>query len=135
MLCAHEHATAAISDPGDGSVERSSLSELLLESILAAWALTKYDLQLGQRAAFYLPNDQRAVVWIEAAKRLGVPYVAIAGGTSSHSVAERLGDTGASVLVTDDSLRILAQEALRAVRGARRLKKCSLASWTNRARI
>ena len=103
--------TAFISDSGEVH-DATKLSELLLESVLAAGALTAdYGLTSGQRVAFYLPNDARAVTWIEAAKRLGVPYVAVASGTASASLASRLEDTGAAALLTSEGLIPLAQEA------------------------
>jgi len=37
----------------------------------------------------YMPNNPLAVAWIEAAKRLGVPFVAVAAGTSSSTLADR----------------------------------------------
>ena len=54
----------------------------------------------ARRLALYLPNTPRAVVWAAAAKRLGVPYVAVAGGTASSSLADRLVNVGAAFLVT-----------------------------------
>ena len=79
---------------------------VLPQSVLAAMVLID-DCGLGadQRVAIYLPNDICAVVWIEAAKRLGAPYVAVASGTSSTSLANRLADTGAAIIVTGSSLQ------------------------------
>ena len=37
----------------------------------------------------YMPNTPLAVAWIEAAKRLGVPFVAVAAGTASSTLADR----------------------------------------------
>ena len=37
----------------------------------------------------YMPNTPLAVAWIEAAKRLGVPFVAVAAGTASSALADR----------------------------------------------
>ena len=79
----------------------TSLRSLLLASARIAqtgWAAL--GIEPGQRVALYAPNDGRAVVWMEAAKRMGTPYVAIAAGSSSATLADRLADTGAVVLVT-----------------------------------
>ena len=47
-----------------------------------------------------------------AAKRRGMPYAAVvAGGTASCSLATRLADTQAALLVTTSSLQPAAQEA------------------------
>ena len=62
-----------------------------------------------------MPNTPIAVAWIEACKRLCVPYVAVAGGTSSSTLADRLADTGASLLVTSDSLLATAVAAAAAL--------------------
>ena len=92
----HDAAIAFIADPADGARERMSLSELLVESALAASALAASapagarSCATGQRVAYYLPNGHSAVVWIEAAKRLGIPYTAIAAGTASTSLGSRL---------------------------------------------
>jgi len=73
-----------------------------------------FGLHTGQRLALYLPNDLRAVIWIAAAKRAGVPYAAIASGTASVPLAERLVDTAAALIVSSHSLAAArAQEALR----------------------
>ena len=86
VLRTHGDAIAFLSDPADGMCERTSLHHLALESVLVASGLTEdYSLTSGLRIAFYLPNDHRATVWIEAAKRVGVPYVAVASGPASGS--------------------------------------------------
>ena len=62
--------------------------------------MTNHGLAAGQRVAIYLPNDARAATWIAAAKRLGAPYVAVASGSASSSLADRLSDTRAAALLT-----------------------------------
>ena len=114
-LAAQDKVTAFVSDSSDGQCERTTLRELLVESVLAACALGgTFGLSSSshQRVALYLPNDARATVWIEAAKRMALPYVAIASGTASRSLTDRLLDTDASVLVTCDGLVPVATEAL-----------------------
>ena len=110
-------ATAFTADGGSGSaIETIQLRDLLVSSILAACSLTDGDgpqLYYGKRLALYLPNDLRAAIWIEGAKRIGVPFVAVASGTASPSLASRLSDTGASVLVTSDALMAAAEAAMR----------------------
>ena len=110
-----EDQTAFAADGGHGAVETIQIRDLLVSSILAACSLTHDGghLQHGQRLALYLPNDLRAAIWIEGAKRIGVPFVAVASGTASPSLASRLADTGASLLVTSDSLMASAEEAMR----------------------
>jgi non-ribosomal peptide synthetase component F len=118
----HEDKTAFVCDGGDGGCEQLSVRQLLHESVLVASALlgggglvlghgADGGLAAGDRLALYLPNSLPAVIWVEAAKRCGVPYVAVAGGTASRSLADRLVDTSARALVTSDSLLPAAQAA------------------------
>ena len=57
-----------------------------------------------KRVAVYMPNEPQAVVWIEATKRLGCPFLAIAGGTASNSLATRLGDMRSELMITTPGL-------------------------------
>ena len=109
-----EHDSAAfITDSGDGMCECMTLRTLLFESVLVACALKQgYDISSKQLIALYLPCSLCAVVWIEAAKRVGVPFIAISSGTTSHSLATRLADTRASVIVTIDTLASVTREAI-----------------------
>lgn len=108
--------TAFISEPdGDQMPYETSRRTLLIESTLAASGLrSKLKVNQGCRIAIYLPNNIHAVVWIAAAKRLGAPYTAIASGTASASVADRLADTGAFSLITNGEL---SEAAFAAVNG------------------
>ena len=103
--------TAFISDAPSGAKEPTSLRDVLAESVLVAATLKDdHGLTSGQRIAFYLPNDYRAPVWIEAAKRLGAPYVAVASGTGASSLADRITNTGAIILATTAGLVQQAQK-------------------------
>eukprot|EP00966_Prymnesium_polylepis_P228150 5280097-Prymnesium_polylepis.1 len=59
-------------------------------------------------------RSPQAVMWIEAAKRLGVTYVCMAAGTSASVVAQRLADVGATALITTETLLQTAQVTCRA---------------------
>ena len=114
VLMGHGNSTALIGvTSNDGMHESLALHALLCESAAVARALiADYCLvPEADRMAIYLQNDARAVAYIEAAKRAGVPYVAVASGTSSRALASRLADTGAAVLVTSADLVSVAQEA------------------------
>ena len=104
VLRGYGDAVAFISDSADGA-DKLSVRELFIETSLAASVL---DMECasadGARMALYLPNDMRSVVWISAAKRVAIPYVAIASGTASSSLANRLADTGAALLLTSEAL-------------------------------
>ena len=104
-------ASTAFIDSGDGSC--TSVRELLVEAALVAYVMAReYGLTPGQRLAFYLPNDVQAIIWISAAKRLGMPYAAVASGTGSRSLASRIDDTAAAVLVTSEALVVKAERAV-----------------------
>ena len=90
-----------------------SLDQLETDSVVFAYSLTEsYGIVSGRRIAFYLPNDYRACAWMAAAKRVGVPYIAISSGTAGSSLAERLVDTSSTILATSDNLTETSQQAL-----------------------
>ena len=104
MLTGHAGETAFICE-ADGEHPQQpvcvSRDKLLVDSTLAAHALrATLGVDHGSRITIYLPNDVLAVVWMAAAKRLGAPYTAVAAGTASSLLADRLADTAAAVLVT-----------------------------------
>lgn len=108
--------TAFICEPPNGPHTTISRRELLLRSVAAAHVLQGLLAGIAApRIAIHLPNGEPAVVWIQAAKRLAVPYVAIAGGTTPTSITQRLDDVGASVLIT---CAALAQDAAEAAAAA-----------------
>ena len=114
VLQGHGNTTAFISSPGAMKSKSMTFDELLVESVLAAHALSKhYGVSPGQRVGLYLPNDLHAVVWIEGAKRSGMPYTAVASVTASHSLASRLLDTSACILISSEGLLEGADAALR----------------------
>ena len=114
MLAGHGNHAAFLSESDAGSpFTNIRRSEVLVDAVLAAHSLhSTLKMEPGHRLAIYLPNDGKAVVWIEAAKRLGTPYVAVAAGTSSISLANRLEDTDAQVLVTHARWASVVTEAL-----------------------
>ena len=122
VLRGHGKAIAFVSDTG-GASEQVSMHELLIEASFAASALcvlcAPEDSSNGgvdpptvlMRMAIYLPNDLSAITWISAAKRVAMPYVAVASGTASSSLANRLADTAAVLLVTSEALVPVAEGA------------------------
>ena len=101
VLRGHGDAVAFVADSSsENRTESMNLHELLVKATLAAFVLRNWTGRTSGRMALYLPNDLRVIVWISAAKRVAMPYVAVANGTSSSSLADRLVDTGATLLVT-----------------------------------
>jgi acyl-coenzyme A synthetase/AMP-(fatty) acid ligase len=104
--------TAFITDSLDACSESVNLCDLLHQSATVAASLSeRYGLSAGERLAIYLPNNLYAIVWIQAAKRTALPYVAVASGTSSSTLKDRLLDTGALILATEASLLSIAEDA------------------------
>ena len=100
---------AFLAEAVGGACETLHVRELLVQSTLAAMVLTSspplgLGVGTGARVALYLPNDPRAPIWISAAKRAAMPYVAVASGTASTALASRLDDTRAAALLTSDEL-------------------------------
>ena len=116
VLSGRGEAVALVEEaPGDGPAPRDgslALHALLDDSAIMAHALKVHGLVSGKsRVAVCLPNDARAVTCIEAAKRCGIPYVAVTSGTASRALASRLTDIGAAMLVTSPELVYVAEEA------------------------
>jgi acrylyl-CoA reductase (NADPH)/3-hydroxypropionyl-CoA dehydratase/3-hydroxypropionyl-CoA synthetase len=75
---------------------------LLLETVRAAGALQALGLRCGDRIALNLPSIPQQVFFTEAAKRLGILYTPVFGGFSAKTLADRIADAGARVVVTAD---------------------------------
>ncbi|HUN50263.1 MAG TPA: AMP-binding protein, partial [Candidatus Sulfotelmatobacter sp.] len=95
----------AAADGGRGApVRHQALSrrELLIQSVTAALALRSLGLTQGDRIALNMPNILEQIVWIEAAKRLGVIYTPVFGGFSDKTLSDRIENSGARVVITAD---------------------------------
>lgn len=75
---------------------------LLVEVARCAIALRQMGLVAGDRLALNLPNIPEQVMWTEAAKRLGIVYTPVFGGFSDKTLADRVYDAGARVVITAD---------------------------------
>jgi acrylyl-CoA reductase (NADPH)/3-hydroxypropionyl-CoA dehydratase/3-hydroxypropionyl-CoA synthetase len=75
---------------------------LLVDVAKAALALRALGLRSGDRIALNLPNIPAQVAWTEAAKRLGIIYTPVFGGFSDKTLADRIHDAGARVVITAD---------------------------------
>jgi len=79
-----------------------SRRRLLVEVARCALALRQMGLTAGDRIALNLPNIPEQVMWTEAAKRLGIVYTPVFGGFSDKTLADRVYDAGARVVITAD---------------------------------
>ncbi|THB73311.1 MAG: acetyl-CoA synthetase [Gammaproteobacteria bacterium] len=83
----------------EGTISRK---ELLMQSVLAAVALKELGLKVGDRIALFLPNIVDQVIWIEGAKRLGVIYTSIYSELSAKTLADRIEQLGAKIVITSN---------------------------------
>ena len=79
-----------------------SRKQLLIDVARCALALRDLGLRAGDRIALNLPNIPEQVMWTEAAKRLGIVYTPVFGGFSDKTLADRVYDAGARVVITAD---------------------------------
>jgi acrylyl-CoA reductase (NADPH)/3-hydroxypropionyl-CoA dehydratase/3-hydroxypropionyl-CoA synthetase len=82
--------------------ERISYRRLLYETVVRAEVLVALGLGKGDRVVFNLPNILEQVYYTQAAKRLGIIYTPVFGGFSAKTLADRIFDAGARVVVTAD---------------------------------
>ncbi|QJR34927.1 AMP-binding protein [Gemmatimonas groenlandica] len=75
---------------------------LLVDVARCAIALRQLGLTTGDRIALNLPNIPEQIAWTEAAKRLGIVYTPVFGGFSDKTLADRVFDAGARVVITAD---------------------------------
>ena len=76
--------------------------QLLIETVRAAEVLKLLGLRHGDRLALNLPSIPAQIFFIEAAKRLGILYTPVFGGFSAKTLADRIADAGARVVITAD---------------------------------
>jgi acetyl-CoA synthetase len=76
--------------------------ELLREVCRLANGLRRLGVGKGDRIGIYMGMVPELAVAMLACARIGAPHVVVFGGFSSESLAERLRDSGAKVLLTQD---------------------------------
>jgi acetyl-CoA synthetase len=84
-------------------VRKITYGELLRDVNRFAHVLKqKFGLKKGDKMAVYMPLVPEAIVTLLAAARLGVTFTVVFSGFSAESLASRMADLGATVLVTAD---------------------------------
>jgi acetyl-CoA synthetase len=77
-------------------------ADLLGEVSRLANALRELGVSKGDRVGIYMGMVPELPIAMLACARIGAPHIVVFGGFSAESLAERLRDTGASLLITQD---------------------------------
>jgi acetyl-CoA synthetase len=87
-------------EPGDRRV--ITYSDLLDETARAANALKALGVKRGDRVAIYMPMVPELPAAMLACTRIGAAHTVVFGGFSSESLADRINDSEAKVVITSD---------------------------------
>jgi len=87
-------------EPGDNY--KITYSELLGQVMKAANALIDLGVKAGDRVAIYMPMIPEAIVAMQAVARIGAIHSVVFGGFSAESLATRIQDAEAKVVITAD---------------------------------
>ncbi len=107
--CLDRHVAAGIGDrvaihwegePGD--TRTITYSELLAEVETFANVLQHLGVVKGDRVNIYLPMIPEAAVAMLACARIGAPHSVVFGGFAAHTLADRINDADAKLLITAD---------------------------------
>jgi acetyl-CoA synthetase len=94
--------TALIFEGEPGDTKKISYAELTREVKKAANALTSLGIKAGDRVAIYLPMIPEAIIAMQAVARIGAVHSVIFGGFSAESLASRIEDAQAKLVITAD---------------------------------
>ena len=87
-------------EPGDTKVY--TYLDLLIEVKKAANLLLKLGVVAGDRVAIYMPMVPEAIIAMQAVARIGAVHSVVFGGFSAESLAQRIQDAEAKVVITAD---------------------------------
>jgi acetyl-CoA synthetase len=90
-----------VGEPADETRD-VTFAELLAEVSRLANALRSLGVRKGHRVGIYMGMVPELPIAMLGCARIGAPHVVVFGGFSSESLAERMRDSGAKVLITQD---------------------------------
>jgi acetyl-CoA synthetase len=102
VLAGNGDRTALIFEGEPGDTKKISYAELTREVKKAANALTSLGIKAGDRVAIYLPMIPEAIIAMQAVARIGAVHSVIFGGFSAESLASRIEDAQAKLVITAD---------------------------------
>ena len=91
----------AVGEPA-GDTRDLTYADLLAEVCRLANGLRKLGIRKGDRVGLYMGMVPELPIAMLACARIGAPHIVVFGGFSSDSLAERLRDSGARLLITQD---------------------------------
>jgi acetyl-CoA synthetase len=86
----------------EGEARDLTYAALLAQVCRVANALRRLGVAKGDRVGIYMGMVPELPIAMLACARIGAPHVVVFGGFSADSLAERMRDTGAKVLITQD---------------------------------
>ena len=107
--CLDRHVYAGLGDrvallfegePGDTKI--FTYLQLLTEVKKAANVLLKLGIEPGDRVAIYMPMIPEAIIAMQAVARIGAVHSVVFGGFSAESLAARIQDASAKLVITAD---------------------------------
>ncbi|MGP6220922.1 acetate--CoA ligase [Caldiplasma sukawensis] len=97
---------AALIWVGENGEEKIITYHGMLKRVVAfASILRRFGVMKGDRVAIYLPMIPEVVVAMYACARIGAPFTVIFSGFGASSLAERINDCGAKLVITSDGAR------------------------------
>jgi acetyl-CoA synthetase len=97
-----KNKTAILFEGEPGDVQTLTYADLHREVNRAAAALKRLGIQKGDRVALYLGMIPELAIAMLACARIGAPHTVIFGGFSAESLADRMNDCEAKLLITGD---------------------------------
>ncbi len=99
---ANRNKAAIVWEGEPGDTRTLTYYELHHEVVKLAAAMVDMGVKVGDRVAIYMGMVPEAVVAMLACARIGAPHSVVFGGFSSDALRDRINDSGAKVLLTQD---------------------------------